>query len=669
MNAKLSLSILICGTLLLSCKPEPMEPVGAEFDWSRISLQGGRERIVCEWDSLPEDIVLLRLSFSGDYDGIVDIPVQKGFCEKEIAGLPEGTLKVQRSCIDTEGEIISSEESLDIRVYGPRYESGLPQTASISGTIHGAVADLKVSGNESVAEKGFLGNYLNYTNCRGEAVSMEVANKSIVLEDVASDIVVRGMFLPQADCCDMFYGKADTLRNTCIRKPSVLNATIDGYRGIWFDLGQAASDYGSKYSGGLGTYTMKHIPMAIYAPAVDRTYFVYGGTLSATKKYLLCMIGCYDHRTGLLQKPRVVMDKGALGVIDPHDDPTVQIDRDGYVWVFVSGRGNVRYGKRYRSVNPYDITAFELINESIMAYPQVMYEKEKGFFLFFTRYDGVRQLFYQTSPDGVEWSDYKQLAHIREGSESKSGHYQISNICGSKLCTAFNRHINGNVDTRTNIYYLQSTDWGETWTTADLKPVSVPVTTWNSNCLVRDYQHTTETHNCYIKDLNFDSEGNPVILYLTSKNHLTGPNGGIRQWHVIHWTGSEWEESLVTQSRHCYDSGSLWIEGDIWYIIAPTDPGPTYWGAGGEVVRWKSTDKGRSWVRDLTLTKDSPANHTYMRRPWGADDGFYSFWADGDPDKFTQSNLYFCDKQGQVFRMPYEDRSEWMTPVKITYTK
>ena len=135
MNARLSLSLLICGTLLLSCKPEPMEPVGAEFDWSRISLQGGRERIVCEWDSIPEDIVLLRLSFSGDYEGIVDIPVQKVFCEKEIAGLPEGRLRVQRSCIDTEGEIISSEESLDIRVYGPRYESGLPRTASISGTI------------------------------------------------------------------------------------------------------------------------------------------------------------------------------------------------------------------------------------------------------------------------------------------------------------------------------------------------------------------------------------------------------------------------------------------------------------------------------------------------------------------------------------------------------
>ena len=45
----------------------------------------------------------------------------------------------------------------------------------------------------------------------------------------------------------------------------------DGYRGIWFTLGQYTDspygrgdwkgfwDYGDKYSGGLGTYTAKHV--------------------------------------------------------------------------------------------------------------------------------------------------------------------------------------------------------------------------------------------------------------------------------------------------------------------------------------------------------------------------------------------------------------------------
>jgi len=43
----------------------------------------------------------------------------------------------------------------------------------------------------------------------------------------------------------------------------------DGYRGIWFTLGQFR-EYGDKYSGGLGTYTANHVPIAVHAPEVQR---------------------------------------------------------------------------------------------------------------------------------------------------------------------------------------------------------------------------------------------------------------------------------------------------------------------------------------------------------------------------------------------------------------
>ena len=94
-------------------------------------------------------------------------------------------------------------------------------------------------------------------------------------------------------------------------KGSMDGQRVDGYRGIWFTIGQARSDYGDKYSGGLGTYTMKHIPMAVYSKEADKTFFVYGGAPDARENYLLCMIGCYDHKSGMLSKPVVVHDKGA----------------------------------------------------------------------------------------------------------------------------------------------------------------------------------------------------------------------------------------------------------------------------------------------------------------------------------------------------------------------
>ena len=439
-----------------------------------------------------------------------------------------------------------------------------------------------------------------------------------------------------------------------------ISPSVDGYRGIWFSMHQG-NEYGDKYSGGLGTYTMKHIPMAVYAPEVKQTFFVYGGTPEDGKPYLQCMIGCYDHRTGMLRKPRVVYDKGEFGVDDPHDNPTVQLDRDGHIWVFVAGRNTRREGLRFRSVRPYDITAFELVSSEMMAYPQVLYDPQKGFFLFFTRYDGIRQLYYRTSPDGRQWSDRRRLASIKEGKEKKSGHYQVSNIHEGKVCTAFNRHINGNMETRTNIYYVESDDWGATWHTVDGRKVDIPVTRREDASLLRDYQ--SQGRNCYIKDLNFDSKGNPVILYLTADNKNPGPEGGVRCWHTLHWTGSEWVESQFTTSTHNYDSGSVWTDGRKWTVLIPSDSGPQHWGTGGEIVRWTSRNQGRSWKRDKALTSGSERNHGYVRRPQNAAPGFYAFWADGNPDTPSQSRLYFCDRRGRVFRMPATMTEEWEKPL------
>ena len=444
---------------------------------------------------------------------------------------------------------------------------------------------------------------------------------------------------------------------------SMNNRKADGYRGIWFTLGQVKSEYGDKYSGGLGTYTVKHIPMAVYSPEAEKTFFVYGGTPSEDQKYLLCMAGCYDHRTGMLQRPTVVHDKGVIGVLDPHDNPTIQIDKDGYVWVFVAGRGNTRPGIRYRSSRPFDVTSFEYVNESIMAYPQVFYDAQKGFFLFFTRYDGKRRTFFQTSEDGVSWTQPQPIASIMEPGEKMSGHYQITSYDGKKLACSFNRHPDGDCDRRTNIYYIQSEDWGKTWTNAAGERVELPITREEGPALVRNFRK--DGRNCYIKDVNFDKDGNPLILYVTSDNYLTGPDGGEREWEVARWNGEKWEYTFITRSTHCYDSGSIYVDGDEWTVVGPTEPGPQYWGAGGEMAMWKTVNGGVIWERYRDITRDSQRNHSYARRPMNAHPDFYSFWADGNPDKLSISYLYFCNDRGEAFRMPYTMTQEWQKPEPV----
>ena len=75
-----------------------------------------------------------------------------------------------------------------------------------------------------------------------------------------------------------------------------------------------------------------------------------------------------------------------------------------------------------------------------------------------------------------------------------------------------------------------------------------------------------------------------------------------------------------------------------------------------------SSDNGKTWTMTRQMTSDSGTNHTYIRRPFYADDGFWAYWADGRTDRFTRSNLYFSTKEGKIYRMPYDMTDEWQKP-------
>ncbi len=419
---------------------------------------------------------------------------------------------------------------------------------------------------------------------------------------------------------------------------------VPGYRGIWFTLGQN-SEHGDKYSGGLGTYTAKHHPLAIYAPDVNKTFFVYGGTTKTNERHLLAMVSYYDHKKNRVPRPVIVHDK--QGVNDPHDNPSLSIDEQGYIWVFVSGRGRSRPGYVYRSHKPYDIQDFEQIKDDEFTYPQPWWVPGKGFLFLFTKYTQGRELYWATSRDGQTWSEAKKLV--------SSGHYQMSNRIGSRVATAFNAHPRDTyVDGRTNLYYLESGDLGETWITVNGTTVSPPLDAFDNPALVYDY--ASENTLVYLKDIGFDAAGRPALLYITSRHHAPGPGGTPRMWMLARWNSSEWVFTEVAPAYHNYDMGSLYIEedDDTWKIIAPTEPGPQYWGTGGEMAIWTSTNKGKTWQRQKQLTHNSPRNHAYARRPVLAHPDLYAFWADGNPDTLSSSFLHFTNKQGdRVWQLPY----------------
>ena len=438
----------------------------------------------------------------------------------------------------------------------------------------------------------------------------------------------------------------------------------DGYRGIWSYRGSAVSNDEYKYvhySGGFATVFAKHIPMACYAKEVNKTFFCYGGTRK-NKSQILISVSYYDHSAGTVPRPTILMDRGTD---DGHDNPVLVLDDDGFVWVFVNAHGTARSAFIYKSREPLAVDSFELIQETNFSYAQPWHIEGKGFLFLHTRYvGGKRFLHWMTSRDGVEWSEPKLLSKVA------LGHYQISWPHGRKVGTAFYYHPHKRLPNdmrRTNLYYLGTDDFGSTWRNAQGEPVDLPLEKAVNRALVHDYE--AEDLRVYMKDMNYDAHGHPVILYLTSRGAHSGPQNDPRTWTTARWTGDEWEIRPAMVSGNNYDTGCLHVEPDgTWRIIGPTETGPQPYNTGGEVAVWTSGDQGRTWAKERMVTRNSAYNHTYVRRPLNAHPDFYAFWADGHARQHSESRLYFCDQSGQrVFRLPSVMTQETQKPEDVSF--
>jgi len=439
----------------------------------------------------------------------------------------------------------------------------------------------------------------------------------------------------------------------------------DGYRGIWYYNQATKDEYKFKYSGGMATYPYQHNPIAIYSAEVEKTFFVYGGTTArraSDEQELLHLVSYYDHRTGQVPRPRLLLNKQTS---DAHDNPTLQVDDRGYLWIFSSSHGTGRPSYIHRSARPWTIDEFERILVTNFSYTQPWYVPGEGFLFLHTRYGGgksignnaARCLFYMTSGDGVNWNEPQMLAGIVQGD------YQVSWRSGKRIATAFDFHpVPLGLNARANVYYLETDNLGRTWRNVLGETMKLPLADTNNPALA--YDSRAEGLLVYLKDVNFDRAGRPVILFSTSKGFEPGPQNGPRQWQTIRWTGKEWERRPLTTSDNNYDHGSLYIEPDgTWRVIAPTELGAQPYNPGGDVVLWTSQDEGQTWKKVKQLTHDKARNHTFVRRPLNAHPDFYALWADGNGREPSESAIYFTNQRGDhVWRLPSKMNSDFAKP-------
>ena len=382
------------------------------------------------------------------------------------------------------------------------------------------------------------------------------------------------------------------------------------------------------------------------------------------------MVSYFDHATKTVPRPTVLLDKQTN---DAHDNPVISIDDQGYIWIFSTSHGTSRPSFIHRSKRPFEIDEFERVEatrpEAIstlpinnFSYMQAWHVPNRGFAYFFTkyRYPAPRTICFSSSQDGQRWTTWQRIAAIAEG------HYQISGLGKERIATVFNYHPRGKgLNWRTNLYYVESTDLGRTWQTAAGEQVTLPIVDVEHASQVRDYQQ--EGLKIYLKDIGFDELDRPVILYLASKGYQSGPVNDPRTWMIARWDGGKWRFSPITTSDNNYDMGSLWIEStDDWRVIAPTETGPQAYNPGGEVAMWQSRDAGAGWHQLAQLTAGSQHNHTYVRRPVNAHPDFYAIWADGHGRQPSESQLYFANRRGDVYRLPHQIEGAFASPMRIS---
>lgn len=426
----------------------------------------------------------------------------------------------------------------------------------------------------------------------------------------------------------------------------------DGFKGIWYSNGPTGNQYAYKYSGGMATYPQQHMPIALYSAAVHKTFFVYGGTGTSSTGPLLHMISYYDHATRRVARPRILLNKATD---DAHDNPVLSIDDAGHLWIFSNTHGDARRAYLHRSTAPYSIERFEevalptdVFPQSRFSYGEPWWVPGSGFLFLHIRYNsGQRDLYWTTSADGVNWTPRGTL------SQMLNGQYQISSRTGSRVGTAFNVHPPvGGLDARTNLYYLETPNLGTDWRNAAGTAVTPPLLDPANAALVRDYM--SEGRLVYLKDLDYDAAGRPVIFYLTAANSSPGPQTPTRMLHTARWTGAAWEFRDAMPTDHNYDYGSLSIEADgTWRVIGTFFPGPQAFGTGGEMGIWTSADQGASWQLAREVTSGSALNHNYPRRVRDGREDFHALWADGNAFVASASSLYFTDRHGDaVLRLP-----------------
>ena len=444
-------------------------------------------------------------------------------------------------------------------------------------------------------------------------------------------------------------GRGRRMSKQTARTAESPGAARGNFSGIWYACGTANTLPGRKYvyGGGKATYSSWHRPMAVYAAAVDKTFFVFGDAHNRPN------ISTYDHKTGTFADP-VVLGTNIDG--NAHRNPTILIDEAGTIFVFRGYNGMPTHV--VRSASPHDITQWlprtPVEPGSKASYPQPWQLKPGEIFVSYRQSPGWS---YRISKDGAQsWAPTVNLVRFEgcliyavtvaeTGPYPRKVHIAWSRLGGGTDEEQRTKHLWAR---RYNVYYACSADGGRTWQRSDGRPYDLPITEASAEKL-----YDCGQRGVWLKDIQLDSKGEPGILFIDA-DVATFRSA----WKLARRSAGAWRVADVATSDHMYDGGALVIVADDDVrIYAPTTPSqPGY--DGGEIEEWRSVDGGLTWKNTAHLTTGSAYSHNHVKPVLHHERGrgdLRVLWTYGDstyPPATRQVSLYcYGERMGKSRRI------------------
>jgi len=401
------------------------------------------------------------------------------------------------------------------------------------------------------------------------------------------------------------------------------------FRGVWYGCGTENALPSRKYvyAGGKATYCAWHRPMAVYAPQVEKIFFVFGDAENRPA------ISFYDLHAGSFARPLAL---GANPDGNAHRNPTLLIDQAGFVYVFYGYHGGRQPIRVLRSAAPYDIgqwTSLPDFTEGEGSYAEP-WEVRPGEFLVPHRIPSG-WAFKKSADAGKTWGPTVRLAEFdtyefcstvygmtmaERGGFPRNVHFAWSKLGGGSAEAKRTKPLWAR---RFNVYYACSDDGGTTWRRSDGTPYALPITEDTAERI-----HDSGEHGVWLKDIQIDPQGRPCILFIDADTSTYEST-----WKFARHYQDGWAFSDIARSDHMYDGGALvLLADDDFRMYGPTtsvQPGID----GGEIEEWCSADAGRTWQNTRHVTTGSAYSHNHVKTVFNHEQGngeFRVFWSYAD---------------------------------------